>query len=41
MRGSFTDTGDATITLPNGDTKAYKYYALTYKDGAFKDLVIK
>lgn len=41
MRGSFTDTGDATITLPNGDTMAYKYYALTYKDGAFKDLVIK
>ena len=41
MRGSFKDTGDATITLPNGDTKAYKYYALTYKDGAFKDLVIK
>lgn len=41
MRGSFTDTGDATITLPNGSTKAYKYYALTYKDGAFKDLVIK
>lgn len=41
MRGSFTDTGDATITLPNDDTKAYKYYALTYKDGAFKDLVIK
>ena len=41
MRDSFTDTGDATITLPNGDTKAYKYYALTYKDGAFKDLVIK
>ena len=41
MRGSFTDTGDATITLPNGNTKAYKYYALTYKDGAFKDLVIK
>ena len=41
MRGSFSDTGDATITLPNGDTKAYKYYALTYKDGAFKDLVIK
>ena len=29
------------ISLPNGDTKAYKYYALTYKDGAFKDLVIK
>ena len=41
MRGSFTDTGDATITLPNGATMAYKYYALTYKDGAFKDLVIK
>ena len=41
MRESFKDTGDATITLPNGDTKAYKYYALTYKDGAFKDLVIK
>ena len=41
MRGSFTDTGDATITLPDGNTKAYKYYALTYKDGAFKDLVIK
>lgn len=41
MRGSFTETGDATITLPNNETKAYKYYALTYKDGAFKDLVIK
>ena len=41
MRNSFTDTGDVTITLPNGDTEAYKYYALTYKDGAFKDLVIK
>jgi hypothetical protein len=41
MRNSFTETGDVTITLPNGATKAYKYYALTYKDGAFKDLVIK
>jgi hypothetical protein len=41
MRGSFTETGDVTIILPNGDEKAYKYYALTYKDGAFKDLVIK
>jgi hypothetical protein len=41
MRASFTDTGDVDIVLPNGDTKAYKYYALTYKDGAFKDLVIK
>lgn len=41
MRGSFTETGDVTIKLLNGDEKAYKYYALTYKDGAFKDLVIK
>lgn len=41
MRNSFTETGDVTITLPNNETKAYKYYALTYKDGAFKDLVIK
>lgn len=41
MRGSFTETGDVTITLPDNTTKAYKYYALTYKDGAFKDLVIK
>ena len=41
MRSSFTETGDVTIILPNGDEKAYKYYALTYKDGAFKDLVIK
>ena len=41
MRNSFTETGDVTITLPNNETKAYKYYALTYKDGAFKDLFIK
>lgn len=41
MRSSFTETGDVTIILPNGDEKAYKYYALTYQDGAFKDLVIK
>ena len=41
MRNSFTESGDVTIILPNGDEKAYKYYALTYKDGAFKDLVIK
>ena len=41
MRSSFTETGDVTITLPDNTTKAYKYYALTYKDGAFKDLVIK
>lgn len=41
MRNSFTDTGDVTITLPDNTTKAYKYYALTYKDGSFKDLVIK
>ena len=41
MRSSFTETGDVNIVLPNGDEKAYKYYALTYKDGAFKDLVIK
>lgn len=41
MRNSFTETDDVDITLPNGATKAYKYYALTYKDGAFKDLVIK
>ena len=41
MRNSFTETGDVTITLPNNETKAYKYYALTYKDGAFKELVIK
>lgn len=40
MRGSFTETGDVDIVLPNGNKKAYKYYALTYKDGAFKDLVI-
>ena len=41
MRSSFTETGDVTITLPNNETKAYKYYALTYKDGSFKELVIK
>lgn len=41
MRASFTETGDVNIVLPNGVEKAYKYYALTYKDGAFKDLVIK
>jgi hypothetical protein len=41
MRNSFTETGDVTITLPNDATKAYKYYALTYKDGSFKELVIK
>lgn len=41
MRNSFTETGNVDITLPNNDTKAYKYYALTYKDGSFKELVIK
>lgn len=41
MRNNFTEEGNATIILPDNTTKDYKYYALTYPNGDFKDLVIK
>lgn len=41
MKNSFNITGNTTITLPNNTTKAYKYYALSFLDGSYKDLVIK
>lgn len=41
MRNNFTEEGEATIILPDNTKKDYKYYALTYANGDFKDLVIK
>jgi hypothetical protein len=41
MRNNFTEEGEATIILPDNTAKDYTYYALTYSNGEFKDLVIK
>lgn len=41
MRDSFKTTGDVDIVLPNNSKKAYKYYATTAENVAYKALKIK
>ena len=41
QRDSFENSGNVNVVLPNGDEKEYVVYSIGWKDGQYKNLVIK
>jgi hypothetical protein len=41
QRNSFENIGNIDVVLPNGTNKSYVVYSIGWKDGQYKNLVIK